>query len=513
MDAAEHDVNNHNEERGEREHRSPCLVLIQSSALLGRPFFFAVSVRVLLASQRLKLYHVMRHFKMHVMLSLKARLKTHSKALYQSAEPRSKADAYKLLNNMFRRGSVDKVVGKQFQIWETLNAMASGYSLQDTRKTQIDLDQLASFQNFESEQTPLRHHARGNLASRRLLTSLLFSAIFLLPVLYDCSHEECMLELFNWRRLDSNGRFDSEAVEQLRALKKSLSTRSKSDANGNGNDNGRASKRRRRNPAAPDDDEESDYELDPEAEAEAEAALRKADAGGGDDESEEEVDPADEPRRHSRRVPAAKSPLPAPAAAAAAVAASAAAPASAARAPAGGMTISGWIRKGNRSGSNASAGAPPSSIESIVEDLTSDTETGHAGAGAGASTAPSLPGSARKRGPPALPLSRVSATSPPRPQEASQHRSPPTSSGKLQLSLGSSGGSGAAAAAAAARSPDGESVHAAFAALSAEEQSNFMQLLGESVKPAHAVTFIRAAPRPVQLQVTETLRELDDLAM
>ena len=40
-----------------------------------------------------------------------------------------------------------------------------------------------------------------------------------------------------------------------------------------------------------------------------------------------------------------------------------------------------------------------------------------------------------------------------------------------------------------------------------------MQLLGESAKPAHAVTFIRAAPRQVQSQVTETLRELDDMAM
>lgn len=107
-------------------------------------------------SQRLKLYHVMRHFKVHVMLSLKARLKAHSKTLFQSPQPRTKADSYKLLNNMFRRGSVDRVVGKQFENWERLNTMAAEYSLQDTRKTFVDLDALSSFQNFESEHSFFR---------------------------------------------------------------------------------------------------------------------------------------------------------------------------------------------------------------------------------------------------------------------------------------------------------------------------------------------------------------------
>ena len=103
--------------------------------------------------QRLRLYHVMRHFKVHVMLSLKARLKEHSKKCFQSPTPPSKADAYRLLNDMFRRGSVDQKVGKQFHIWERLNTMAQGYSIQDTRKTFVDLEELSGFQSFEYEHT------------------------------------------------------------------------------------------------------------------------------------------------------------------------------------------------------------------------------------------------------------------------------------------------------------------------------------------------------------------------
>ena len=110
-------------------------------------------VFLLCHSQRLKLYHVMRHFKVHVMLSLKARLKEHSKKCFQSPTPPSKADAYRLLNDMFRRGSVDQKVGKQFHIWERLNTMAQGYSIQDTRKTFVDLEELSGFQSFEYEHT------------------------------------------------------------------------------------------------------------------------------------------------------------------------------------------------------------------------------------------------------------------------------------------------------------------------------------------------------------------------
>ncbi len=178
--------------------------------LVGNPQYESHSYHVgQLCHQRLKLYHTMKHYKLHVMLALKARLKKECNKVYQQSIPPTRTQAYELMEHVMqkdhpvvtelfnmsdknahaqrrRRGirlSNDRQLRADFSrllypfflflfpcfvpfccSWETLTSWAAGYSIRDTRKTFVDLDTLSLMQSFDKE--------------------------------------ECLLELFDWRDVD-----------------------------------------------------------------------------------------------------------------------------------------------------------------------------------------------------------------------------------------------------------------------------------------------------------------------
>lgn len=100
-----------------------------------------------LCHQRLKLYHAMKHFKLHVMLSLKVAMKKACKQIMQREKPKTKQECFKVMYHVFDHDQ--RAVKRQYDIWDSLNKAAMAYSTADSRKAAVDLHELELMQDFE----------------------------------------------------------------------------------------------------------------------------------------------------------------------------------------------------------------------------------------------------------------------------------------------------------------------------------------------------------------------------
>ena len=92
------------------------------------------------------------------MMALKARMCKKSEQLFQSTQPQNKKQCFQVLYDMFRTN--DHEIRKQYDIWNTLNTAAQGYSTADSRKVAVDLEELNLMQDFESLQRQHSNSAR-----------------------------------------------------------------------------------------------------------------------------------------------------------------------------------------------------------------------------------------------------------------------------------------------------------------------------------------------------------------
>jgi len=397
-----------------------------------------------LCHQRLKLYHAMKHFKLHVMLALKAKLKQlcATRLGNDQTKPTSKRMAYQLVEELIQHEK--KAVQRQFNTWVTLTtSYAEEYSRRDTRKTQVDLDVLSAFQNFEEE--------------------------------------ECLLELFDWRDVDAQSKYDiaPERVAAQQAERMSKSGGGKLRAHLD-KEIGRRDRKLERGRGSRRNDDEYEVDLDAEAEArEAEERIVQVEAGEAplvDDDDDFEIieqapgPAAAEPRSNGKAAAAAAAPP----------------------APAASGTLTAWRRKG----------FPPSSAEEPVEDLTSEASAPAASSAVAHSQQQQAQQSSARKRTPTLPLSRVTATSPP--QSGSNGSQQAAANGS------SKGLSSPAGRLQSARAADSEALFDQFRSLSSDEQLNFLQLLGQSASSKQADVFVHATTAEVRTSMRHTLQDMHE---
>ena len=114
----------------------------------------------------------MFHFKLHVMLSLKASLKTLCRKGFQRDVPATKAVAYRLIDVLFK--THHSVVTKQFELWRELSDACQGFSIRDTRKTHVNLGMLNEAQDFQSGNTTRREQRHSQARRTAHSGALLF---------------------------------------------------------------------------------------------------------------------------------------------------------------------------------------------------------------------------------------------------------------------------------------------------------------------------------------------------